>query len=109
MGGSIKDPIDQELKDKPYVLVEFYAKWCMPCKVLEEVLRGISKTMKGISLLTIDVDKHPELSSRYHVEGLPSLMLIARDGVLWRRSGLLPEKYILTELEKVVPEELRKN
>lgn len=65
--------------------------------------------MKGLSVLAIDVDKYPELARHYNVEGIPSLLLITRDGVVWRRSGLLPEKYIITELEKMVPEELRKS
>lgn len=109
LNGSEKDPIAQELKDKPYLLVEFYARWCKPCKFLEEMLRGISKNMKGLSILTIDVDKYPELTKQYHVEGIPSLLLITRDGVVWRRSGLMPEKYIMTELEKMVPEAVRKS
>lgn len=109
LSGSLKDPIAQELKNRPYLLVEFYARWCMPCKFLEEVLRNISRNMKGLGVLAINVDKYPELARKYNVEGLPSLLLITRDGVVWRRSGLLPEKYIVTELEKMVPEEVRKN
>ncbi|MCS6981964.1 MAG: thioredoxin family protein [Flavobacteriales bacterium] len=109
IGNGSRDPIEAELKNSPFVLVEFYARWCMPCKFLDTILRSISRTMKGLTLLTIDVDKYPDLVRRYHVEGIPSLLLFSRSGVVWRRSGLLPESYILNELERVVQEEVRKN
>jgi len=108
LGGLTKDPIEAHLRSSNYVLVEFYAKWCMPCRFLETILKNISRNIKNVSIVAIDVDKYSDLSKKYNVEGIPSLMLVGKNGIMWRRSGLLPEEYILNELEKMVPEELRR-
>lgn len=85
--------------DEP-VLVDFYASWCSPCKLLHPILKGVEKSFHHkLKILAIDVDKNPELASKFDVQGLPTLVLFKGGEILWRSSGVLPEDYLIQEIE----------
>ena len=64
--------------DRP-VLVDFWAPWCPPCRMLEPTLTRLAETRDDIRLLKVDIDAERELAARYQVRNIPSLMLF-RDG-----------------------------
>lgn len=62
------------------VLVDFYASWCMPCRMLAPVLESLSAELDGrVKFVKVDVGEEPELAERYHVQSVPTLMVF-RDG-----------------------------
>lgn len=76
--------------DKP-VLVDFYADWCGPCKMMAPVIEQFSKEMGDkIRILKVDVDRNPLAASTYHVQGIPTMMLFKNGNVLWRQAGVVP-------------------
>lgn len=81
------------------VLVDFYATWCGPCKMMHPILDEL-KAKKGdeIQILKVDVDKNPQASQAYQVSGVPTLILFRKGTILWRQSGALS----LPALEKVL-------
>ena len=84
------------------VLVDFFATWCGPCRMLAPVLKQVKDNLgERITILKIDVDKNQELASQYQVRGVPTMLLFQKGKQLWRQSGVLTkEEIIKTILEK---------
>ena len=87
--------------EKP-VLIDFFATWCGPCKMLSPVLKEVKDSLGDrISIIKIDVDKNQQISSQYQVRGVPTMILFQNGKQLWRQSGVLSkEEIIKTILEK---------
>ncbi|MGE0586929.1 MAG: thioredoxin [Cyclobacteriaceae bacterium] len=76
--------------DKP-VLVDFYADWCGPCKMMAPVLEAFSNEMTGkVKVIKVDVDKNPTAAMNYQIQGVPTLILFKKGQVIWRQSGVVP-------------------
>jgi thioredoxin 1 len=72
-------------------LVDFYATWCGPCKMMHPVLTQLKDELgDSIRIIKIDVDKNESLSMNYRIQSVPTLMLFRKGEVLWRQSGAMP-------------------
>jgi len=86
--------------DQP-VLVDFFATWCGPCQMLAPVLVQVKQNLGDrISIIKIDVDKNQELSSKYQVRGVPTMILFQNGKQLWKQSGVLSKEEIIKIVEK---------
>ena len=86
------------------VLVDFFAEWCGPCKMIKPVLEELKKKMGNkIIILKIDIDKNISLSSEYRRQSVPTLVLWKQGEIIWRQSGALS----LNELEQVLSSYIR--
>lgn len=94
---------DQIIHSNTPVLVDFFAVWCGPCKMVAPVLDQY-KTKVGdkLRIIKIDVDKNPHLASKYQVSGVPTLALFKNGKILWRKSGALPIHVLQQELAQFI-------
>ena len=77
----------QIIQDPKPVLIDFYATWCGPCKMMPPILTQLKEKMgENLRIIKIDVDKNPEVASKYQIRGVPTLMLMRESKVLWKQS-----------------------
>lgn len=85
------------------VVVDFYATWCPPCRMLAPMLDKFSNEFAGrIKFVKINSDEEPELSNRYDVTGLPTIMLVENGKVIGKFAGLPKEDSFRDELARWV-------
>jgi thioredoxin 1 len=89
--------------DQP-VLVDFFATWCGPCKMMQPILEDtVRQVGDKIKIIKVDVDKNPLAASAYQVKGVPTLILFQNGKPLWRQSGVVSTN----QLVKVIEDNLR--
>lgn len=82
--------------DKP-VLVDFFATWCGPCKMLSPTIDALASELDGEArVLKVDVDKNQAVAAHYRVQAVPTLIIFKRGEVMWRNSGAM-DKYSLMQ------------
>jgi thioredoxin 1 len=82
-----------------FTLVDFYADWCGPCKVLSNNLQEFEKIYPNINIKKVNVDENDELVEKYKIRNVPSIICFKQGIEYWRHSGLmtldqLREKFI---------------
>ena len=109
MSGAIEVFTDQNwqaevLESKAPVLVDFWAEWCAPCRMVAPTLEEIATTYAGtVKVGKLDVDSHGEVAARYSVRGIPTILLFANGEVQDQIVGAGSKDNLVRMIEKVVP------
>lgn len=86
-------------KSNQTVLVDFFANWCGPCKMLSPIIEQLSDEIKDVKFVKIDIDLAPALAREYEIMSIPTLIVI-KDGKEQKRSVGLIDKFEILELLK---------
>ena len=80
--------------DKP-VLLDFFASWCGPCRMVGPILDEIAKEREDIKVCKVDIDEQPELASRFRIMSVPTLMVLKDGNIVDQSVGARPKHQIL--------------
>src|SRR5690349_16308068 len=86
--------------EKP-VLVDFFATWCGPCKMMAPILEQVKKALGDTAtIIKVDVDKNPQVANAYGIQGVPTLIVFKNGKVLWRQSGVVQANMLINVLQQ---------
>lgn len=84
------------------VIVDFYAEWCRPCKILQPILHEIENENKDkVSLITIDIDKNPLLANHLKIEAIPLVHIYKNQKLQWNNLGITDKATVLKVIQNI--------
>ena len=91
-----KDNFHNEVlnSEKP-VLLDFFASWCGPCRMVGPILDEIAEEREDIKVCKVDIDEQPELASRFRIMSVPTLMVLKDGNIVEQSVGAKPKHQIL--------------
>jgi len=88
---------DEVLKSNLPVIVDFWAEWCGPCKMLTPILEELSDEMKNeINVIKVNLDENQDLAMKYSIRSIPTLLLFKEGNLVDTKVGLLPKSEIVS-------------
>ncbi|MDE7401945.1 MAG: thioredoxin [Muribaculaceae bacterium] len=91
------------IKSEKPLLVDFFATWCGPCKMMHPILEEVAKNMgEKVRVIKIDIDKNEQLAALYNVRSVPTLMIFQNGEMKWRAAGVHQANQLEEELEKYI-------
>jgi thioredoxin 1 len=94
----------KEITESGVVVVDFWAAWCGPCRMIAPTLEEIAQERQDVIVGKLDVDEYPQLASKYGVMSIPTLLFF-KDGELKDSSiGVVPKNVLLNKIDAVIQE-----
>jgi len=89
-----------EMTNKGLKLVDFWASWCGPCKMLAPVLDEIASETSEFEIIKVEVDENPELAAQYEVMSVPTLFIMKDGQIVDQMQGFQPKENILNKMQQ---------
>ena len=96
------EKFNEMINGEQLTLVDFFATWFGPCKMMHPILEQLKETMgDDIRILKVDVDKNEALSMQYRIQSVPTLMLFKKGEMLWRQSGAMSLNDLMQKISQL--------
>ena len=94
---------DEMINSTTPTLVDFYATWCGPCKMMSPLLEQVASEMGDeTKIIKVDIDKNRDAAAQYGIRSVPTLILFKEGEIVWRQSGLPPKSMITESIKKFI-------
>ncbi len=94
---------EEVLQSKQLVIVDFWAQWCGPCRVVAPIVDELSTEYDGkVSIGKVDVDKYPRIAEKFGIMNIPTILFIKDGKVVDRIKGAAPKKEFVTRIEHIL-------
>ena len=90
------------IKSDTPTLVDFYATWCGPCKMMNPVIEQVKSNNENLEVVKVNVDEERDLAVKYQIRSIPTLVLFKEGVPVWRNSGVLTEQTISDKIKEVL-------
>lgn len=91
------------INDETPVLVDFYADWCAPCKMMTPILQQLKSAMGDkLNIIKVDTERNPDVAIKYQVRGIPNLILFHKGQMLWQQAGVVQ----MPQLQQIIEQKL---
>jgi thioredoxin 1 len=85
------------------VLVDFFAEWCGPCKLMQPILSQVhDKLGNKVRIIKIDIDKNPKLATELNISSVPTLAIFQKGDIKWRQAGVQPVNTLVQMLSQYI-------
>lgn len=94
---------DEVIQSKVPVIVDFYADWCAPCRMIGPVLDRVAESFVGrAKVVKVNVEKEPELASQFNVSSIPTLLFVQEGEIVGKHTGVASQKALEHALERMI-------
>lgn len=83
------------LESKKLFLVDFWASWCNPCKIIAPILENLANEIDNVVFSKINIEKNPIITSKYKISSIPSLLLFNNGKLISMKTGVLSKEQII--------------
>jgi thioredoxin 1 len=92
---------NQYINSNKLVLVDFFAEWCGPCKMMTPVLQEVKRLLGDhVAVIKMDIDKNPDYAASFNVVSVPTIMLFNHGKPVWRAAGVQAAHILVAEIKK---------
>ena len=95
-----KEDFEQTIKDNDFVIVDFWAPWCGPCRSFAPVYEKVSEDHEDVVFAKINTENEQEIAAHFQIRSIPTLMIFREQVIIFSQPGALPEGFFRELLEK---------
>lgn len=92
----------EEVNKDKLVVVDFYADWCMPCRLLQPVLEKLEEEFRDVEFAKLNTDENPQIAMDFAIFSIPTVLIFYRGEVVGSFIGAMPESVVRKEIEKAL-------
>ena len=96
-----KQEFDQLTEQNKNVIIDFYASWCGPCKMLAPIFENVASTTENVKFVKVNVDEARELASLFGIQSIPTVVYIKEKKLEKRELGFRTKEQILENIERI--------
>ncbi len=94
---------EEVLESETPVIIDFYADWCMPCKMMAPVFEALSKEYDGkVKFMKLNTERYPEAAQNFNIQGIPALVIVHNKKEIGRIVGFAPQEVIKKKINSLV-------